>query len=259
MAAGGSSTNFVYIKLATAKEDTFAYLETGGLTAAQVAALACSQFSRWRLDAGQVRIHLVAESGEEPSDEAICAALARRHLSLSATVPSGAWLVAVPAAPAGGSGGGASTSQGPLPPIPVQPLPSPTSAHARCFLTNDQVGFLCAPATLPCDASVAAAFRKLLERAGGDTRGLMKERAMYASASSLLPTFARKAVQGVGTVSAQALFTAAGLRSGAWEFSPSSQPELHVCADTSPSLLYRPGFNGEVKSAGDGLALEQDA
>ena len=84
MAAGGSSANFVYIKLATAKEDTFAYLETGGLTAAQVAALACSHFSRWRLVAGQVRIHLVAEPGKEPSDEAISAALARRHLSLSA-------------------------------------------------------------------------------------------------------------------------------------------------------------------------------
>ena len=138
-------------------------------------------------------------------------------------------------------------------------MPSPTSEHAKCFLTNDQVGFLCAPATLPFDASVAAAFRKLLERVGGDTRELMKEKAMYVSASSLLPAFARREVRGVGIVSAQALFTAGGLCSGAWRFSPACQPELHVCADTSPTLPYRPGFNGEVKSAGDGLALEQAA
>ena len=103
MSAGGSS---VFIKLATAQKDAFAYLQTGGLLVGQVAALACKEFPRWCLDAGQVRIHLVAaESAEEPDDEAITAALATAHLSVGAAVTSGAWLVAVPTT-RGRAGGG---------------------------------------------------------------------------------------------------------------------------------------------------------
>ncbi len=99
MSAGASSPAFVWIKLATAKEDAFAYLETGGVFVGQVAALACSSLG-WGLTANKVLIHLVAVSGSEPSEEEIGAAQATQPLNVSAPVTSGAWLVAVPTTPA---------------------------------------------------------------------------------------------------------------------------------------------------------------
>ena len=100
--AGGSTAAFVWIKLATAKDDVFAYLKTEGAAfAGQVSALACAGFPRWRLDAGQVHLHLVAGPGAAvPTPAAIDAALALAPLAVSAGVDSGAWLVAVPTAPA---------------------------------------------------------------------------------------------------------------------------------------------------------------
>ena len=110
MSAGGSTggTDYVWIKLATAKEDAFAYLETGGLLVGQVAALACKEFPRWRLDAGQVRLHPVTVSGTEPSEEEIGAAWApgTKPLAVSAAVTSGAWLLAVPTTSGSFGGGG---------------------------------------------------------------------------------------------------------------------------------------------------------
>ena len=107
MSAGGSSTSFVFIKLATAKEDAFAKVAFNASDlVTDVADRACKKYTHWRLNAAQVRIHLVAESGNEPSDKAIEAALASKPLSVSAGVTSGAWLVAVPTTPARGSGGG---------------------------------------------------------------------------------------------------------------------------------------------------------
>ena len=185
MSAGGSTggSNFVWIKLD--RDVVFAHLRIeSAVFVGEVTTIACKEFPRWRLDAGQVRIHLATVSGKEPSEEEICAARATTPLAVSASVTSGAWLVAVPATPSSVS---SSFVQGPLQPILLQPLPSPTNAQAKSFLTNDQAGFLCEPATLPCDASVAAAFRRLLERVGGDTRELMKEKAMYASASKGKP------------------------------------------------------------------------
>ena len=93
MSAGGSAggTDYVWIKLATAKEDAFAYLESKGLLLGQVAALACSSLE-WGLTANKVRIHLVTVSGREPSEEEIDAARATKPLAVSAAVPSGAWL-----------------------------------------------------------------------------------------------------------------------------------------------------------------------
>ncbi len=98
----------MYIKLATAKEDAFAYIDTKGLQlVSHVISLACKEFPRWRLDPGQVRLHLVAESGTaEPTTADVGAALALEPLALSTRVASGAWLVVVPITPAGGSGGG---------------------------------------------------------------------------------------------------------------------------------------------------------
>jgi len=98
MSGGGG--DFVWIKLATAKEDAFAYLSTGGFCVGQVAGLACSSLG-WGLTANKVRIYLVAESGEEPGDEVIETALAKVPLDVSTGVTSGAWLVAMPTSHAG--------------------------------------------------------------------------------------------------------------------------------------------------------------
>ena len=102
---------FVWIRLAP--EDAFVklFFSPGqDVDAADVVALACEAFPHlyphWAQD---VRIHLVQESGEEPGDEAIQAALATKHLAVSAVVTAGAWLVAAalqgrasPALPAAG-------------------------------------------------------------------------------------------------------------------------------------------------------------
>ena len=109
MSAGGSST-FVWIKLATAPEDEFAYLEIDGTLVGKVIALACNSFA-WGLTANKLRIHLVAAPGSTsvvPTSVAIDAALAQEPLPVNAAVDSGTWLVAVPTTttPAGGSGGG---------------------------------------------------------------------------------------------------------------------------------------------------------
>ena len=110
---GGVSTDFVRIKLATAKTDVFAkiYFSLNN-DASDVAALACKEFTHWRLNAGQVRLHPVTVSGKEPSEEEIGAAWATgtKPLAVSEGVTSGAWLVAVPTTPSssgGGGGGGA--------------------------------------------------------------------------------------------------------------------------------------------------------
>ena len=97
------------IKLATAKEDVFAKIYySPGQDVSDVVALACAKFPRWRLDAGQVRLHPVTVSGTEPSEEEIGAAWApgTQPLAVSAAVTSGAWLVAVPTTPGSSGGGG---------------------------------------------------------------------------------------------------------------------------------------------------------
>lgn len=96
MSGGESVPAYVWIKLN--KDAVFAYLSVeGAVVVGQVTALACKEFPRWRLDAGQVRLHPVTlVSGSEPSEEEIGAALAKQPLPVSAGVTSGAWLVAVP-------------------------------------------------------------------------------------------------------------------------------------------------------------------
>ena len=99
--------NHVWIKLVTAKEDVFARVAiTSSDLATDVAERACAKFPRWRLDAGQVRLHSVTVSGTEQNEEEIGAARATKPLAVSATVTSGAWLVAVPTAPGSDVGGG---------------------------------------------------------------------------------------------------------------------------------------------------------
>ena len=111
MSAGGGTggTDYVWIKLATAKEDVFAKIYfSPGKDVSDVAALACKEFPRWRLDAGQVRLHPVIVSGKEPSEEEVDAAWATgtKPLPVSAAVTSGAWLVAVPTTSSSSGGGG---------------------------------------------------------------------------------------------------------------------------------------------------------
>ena len=112
MSAGG----FVWIKLATAKEDVFARVViTSSDLVTDVAERSCAKFPRWHLDAGQVRLLLVAKAGapkpQVPAPEAFkdLKPLAEEATLESAGVTSGAWLVAVPA-PASGSGGGSGGS-----------------------------------------------------------------------------------------------------------------------------------------------------
>ena len=115
MSAGGSTggSDHVWIKLATAKEDVFAKIYySPGKDVSDVAALACKEFPRWRLDAGQVRLHPVTVSGKEPSEEEIGAAWATKPLAVSEGVTSGAWLVAVPNTPGSSGGGGGGSSRG---------------------------------------------------------------------------------------------------------------------------------------------------
>ena len=109
MSAGGSEggTNYVWIKLD--KDVVFAHLKIeSAVFVGEVATIACKEFPRWRLDAGQVRLHPVTVSGTEPSEDEIGAAWApgTKPLAVSAAVASGAWLVAVPTTPGSSGGGG---------------------------------------------------------------------------------------------------------------------------------------------------------
>lgn len=102
-APSSRAPSFVWIKLATATDDVFAYLEFHGVFVGQLAALACSSFPRWHVDEGQVRIYMVAKAGEpKPNQSVIDEALASSDpLSEESTleshgISSGAWLVAKP-------------------------------------------------------------------------------------------------------------------------------------------------------------------
>jgi len=103
----------VWIKLATAKEDVFAKIYySPGKDVSDVAALACKEFPRWRLDAGQVRLFMLAKAAgpkpQLPAPEALkgLEPLAEEATLESAGVDSGAWLVAVPTTPGSSGGGG---------------------------------------------------------------------------------------------------------------------------------------------------------
>lgn len=76
-------------------------METDGCpTVGLLASKACTTFSHWGLNAGQIDLFLAAKGGpDNPSDDAIASALTRPRLgvgkSLAASgILSGAWLVA---------------------------------------------------------------------------------------------------------------------------------------------------------------------
>ena len=118
MSAAGGSTGgtYVWIKLATAKEDAFAKIFfSPGQDVADVAALACKELSHWRLDAGQVRLFMLATPGPKPplpAPEAFLhlVPLAEEAPLESAGVTSGAWLVAVHTRVSGGGSAGSGSS-----------------------------------------------------------------------------------------------------------------------------------------------------
>lgn len=125
------------------------------------------------------------------------------------------------------------------------------------------------PATLPVEASLSCAFAGLLA-AAGSARRMGQERTFYPLATAHLPSFAHAVGQPSGDMTAEALFSACALATPVWSFPPGCKPELHARAaagrsgDVSggggslqPALC--PAFNGELKSAGDGRALEQAA
>jgi hypothetical protein len=117
------------------KEDAFAYLtvELGELVGSLIER-ACSKYTHWQLNAGQVRLVMLAQAGPKPrlpASEAlkVLEPLAEEATLESAGVTSGAWLVAVPTTP-GSSGGGGElrTLENPHPSFSHPPTHSPPLA-----------------------------------------------------------------------------------------------------------------------------------
>jgi hypothetical protein len=97
MSAGGSAggTNYVWIKLD--KDVVFAHLKIEcAVFVGEVATIACKEFPRWRLDAGQVRLFMLAKAAgpkpQLPAPEALkgLEPLAEEATLESAGVDSGA-------------------------------------------------------------------------------------------------------------------------------------------------------------------------
>jgi hypothetical protein len=143
---------------------------------------------------------------------------------------------------------------------PLRSLKSPTAPDANFFTDCDNCCcFIAAPATLAAPPSVGEAFAKLLQLvAPNGTRALSQERSFYRLAATVLPAFAESVGDQRGSMEAQTLFTRAALCTRHFKFALQCKPELHVhaCIDAA-QRRYRPGFNGEIKTAGYERALEQ--
>ena len=141
----------------------------------------------------------------------------------------------------------------------LRSLQSPSAPGADFF--KDCQGLCCfgaAPLTLPAHASLAAAFDALLKLAPGELRALSQERTFYRLATEVLPAFAERVGDQSGSMEASTLFTNAAVCTHLLRLALQCRPELHVRGKTGESgRRYRPGFNGEVKTAGDERALEQ--
>ena len=170
----------------------------------------------------------------------------------------------------GGGGGGGGGSGGAAPShsrtvaasltIKRVAMQSPSVAN-KSFLEGQYVALIGAPASVAGDADAAAAFMRLLLECGG-SRKMMAEQACYKLATQHLPAFAELVLDAGGDVSSVALFTPAAMRTAAWGFARACKPELHARArigDGEGGVAFRPAFNGELKTAGDGRALEQAA
>ena len=142
---------------------------------------------------------------------------------------------------------------------PLRSLQSPSAPGADFF--KDCQGLCCfgsAPLTLRAHASLAAAFDALLKLAPGELRALSQERTFYRLAAEVLPAFAERVGDQSGSMEASTLFTHAAACTHLLRFVLQCKPELHVRGKTGEAgRRYRPGFNGELKTAGDERALEQ--
>ena len=114
---GASTTNYVWIKLATAKEDAFAKVDIASSDlVTDVAERSCIKFRHWQLNAGQVRLFVLAKAGPKPplpapEDFKRLVPLAEEATLKKTDVTSGAWLVAFPTSDSFGGGGGVGASQ----------------------------------------------------------------------------------------------------------------------------------------------------
>jgi hypothetical protein len=183
-------------------------------------------------------------------------------------------LRAAAAAAAGGKGGTEAAALLSIDSIPAElafpkrPVKSPTCDNAICFLEDPFVALIHEPVTLTVDPSLSRAFAALLLTAGS-ARRMGQERTFYELATTHLPRFVHAVGQPSGDMSAGALFSASALETPVWSLPSGCKPELHARAAAvgygggsgGVSLLPElcPAFNGELKSAGDGRALEQAA
>ena len=161
-----------------------------------------------------------------------------------------------------GGGGGAAGARGVVRAAlahELEVLASPSVADAS-FLQGRFVALIDAPVSVHADEAAAAAFASLARQCRG-ARGMMEERQCYVHALAHLPAFAERVGAAEGDISASTLFSVAALRTAAWSFAAKCKPELHVraCVGGAGEPAFRPAFNGELKTAGDGRALEQAA
>ena len=145
----------------------------------------------------------------------------------------------------------------------LEVLASPSVADAS-FLEGRFVALIDAPVSVHADEAAAAAFATLARQCRG-ARGMMEERQCYVHALAHLPAFAERVGAAEGDISASTLFSVAALRTAAWSFAAKCKPGLCVRAcvggagERAGEPAFRPAFNGELKTAGDGRALEQAA
>lgn len=147
-----------------------------------------------------------------------------------------------------------------------QPISSPADATTS-FISEPFLAFLPAPVFLAATPGLEAAFRVLLETIHGDLRLLMSEAEFYRLATSVLPPFAEAFGEPTGAITAAALFDFSGLQTAAWALPSGCFPELHMRArlgpehalpaGAPPTMTRRPGFNGELKTAGNRHGIEQ--
>lgn len=144
-----------------------------------------------------------------------------------------------------------------LKPAPVE---SPSDAEVS-FISDPYVAFLAAPVFLVAPLGLSASFRPLMGAVNGDLRRLMSEREFYALATSIRPPFTEAVGDAAGKFSARALFSVAALQTQAWLLPGDCEPELHLLALLSAGATglarWPPGFNGELKTAGNRRSIEQ--
>ncbi len=96
-----------------------------------------------------------------------------------------------------------------------------------------------------------------LVRLKGDVGELSAETNFYETATRVRPGFASILAQ-TGAMNAEALFTKSAGSTTLWSLPLDCKPELLVRANVDPATcLYRPGWNGEIKSAATATALNQ--